>query len=83
MTILHPDLELALKGFVPVFGNTDDIAIDEMLGRLVVKLRTVDNERFRDAQAGKKGVHLTKKMIEIQRDETSLINLIRRRNFDF
>jgi hypothetical protein len=81
--ILSLVLERALKTFMPVFGNQDDIDVVENLGRLKAKLATVDNKAFRKAEEDRDDKALTPKMKEIQRDEKNLIYCINKRNFDF
>lgn len=79
--IMNPRLEVALKGFVPVIGNVEDLNIVNGLEKLHGKLRTIDNIAFRKAQKERKP--LTSKMQEIQRDEENFIRRINARNFDF
>lgn len=74
---MNTELEMAIKGFTPQFGNDKDRNIVERLGTLKKTLESVDNKRLR----GKEG--LTEKMKEILRVEESLIAEIISRNMDF
>lgn len=77
------DLELALKGFTPIFGSEDDISIAEDMGKLQKKLGEIDTVAFRKAEEDRDDKKLTSKMKEIQREEKNLVYRITRRNFDF
>lgn len=79
---MNETLKKALKGYVPVFGNDEDLRIVNDLTVLQKKLGTIDTEKFRKEQA-KKSPMLSAKMKEIQQHETSLITRITRRNLDF
>lgn len=81
--IMNPALEQALKGFVPEFGNPEDLGIVSSVSRIRKKLATVDAVVFREAEKKKNNPALTAKMREIQRDEQWLITRIIKRNLDF
>ncbi len=75
----NPDLLAAFRGYRPVFGNQEDIWIQERVESLERKLRLVDNAILR----GKPANH-TSKMKEILRDELYLIDAITsRKDMDF
>jgi len=81
--IMNKELQHALRGFVPMLGNEDDLRIVNDLTKLHRKLSTIDSKAFRDAEK-KKGVsQLTSKMREIQSEERYLIQRIIKRNLDF
>lgn len=76
-------LLLALKGFMPEFGNDEDLAILKASEKLHKKLASIDSKKFRDLEAQNNYEVLTSKMREIQNDERNLISRIQRRNLDF
>ena len=81
--VLNPDLEKALKGFVPFFGNQEDMWIVERLGKVKELLGTIDCDAFRKAEQSRDPKKLSPKMKDIQRDEQNLIYSIIKRNMDF
>lgn len=80
---MSPLLEKALAGFVPEFGNPEDLGIVSSVSKIRKKLATVDAVVFREAEKKKDLRALTPKMREIQRDEQWLIQRITKRNLDF
>lgn len=81
--IPNPELERVLKGWVPVFGNTQDMALSKQIESLRAKLPMVDNEILRGTKKEAKRTALTVKMREINTLEASLIYQISKRNMDF
>jgi len=79
----HPDLTHAIKGFIPVFANEQDIQICLKLTKLHRKISSIDNESFRIMQKNKTVKGLTGKMKEIQLEERELLISITSRNLDF
>lgn len=77
--IRNPKLMEAARGFVPVFGNSDDLSLFDRILDFEKLLASVDNEVLRNP--GKKA--LTKKMQEILTEERNLIFAITNRNNDF
>lgn len=73
----------AMRGYQPVVGDEQDIAIREAFKRLDKKLRTVDNKELRRLEALDETAKMTAKMREILRDEQSIINWMHQRKFDF
>ena len=79
----HPNLEHAIKGFVPVFANEEDRQIALRMTKLHAKISSIDNDVFRQIQKNKTTKGLTGKMKEIQLEERSLFVRIISRNLDF
>ncbi len=77
--IPNPELIRVCQGFVPAFGNTDDLNIVNCVFDLEKKLSTVDNEIMRKGDVKK----LTPIMKRLLYEEKYLIASITRRNMDF
>lgn len=82
VVIMNPELEKALKGYVPEIANDEDIRIMNDLTKLHKKLKTIDCASFRKL-AVRRQADLTSKMREIQSEEQYLIKRINQRNLDF
>jgi len=81
---MNPELQQALRGFVPVIGSEEDLRIVNDLTKLHRKLSTIDTVLFREIESSKRRTsELTSKMREIQKEEEYLIKRIINRNFDF
>lgn len=81
--VMDAKLELALKGYVPEFANTEDIDILKSLGKLKRLLGSIDSKAFREIVQRKELKKLTSKMREIQMYEERLVYRITKRNLDF
>jgi len=77
--VRNPALEAAVKGFVPVFGNHEDLDIVMRISNLNAELEIVDCNVLRYGNPK----DFTKKMKDILFKERSLISAITRRNMDF
>ena len=77
--IQDSELQAAIRGFVPVFGNQEDLRIANQLMDLHKTLSSVDNTILR----GENNAKHTKKMKDVLFVEKSLIHSIIRRNMDF
>lgn len=74
----NPELLEAYRGYRPIFGNDQDIAIAARSTALEAELETVDNKILRGDKS-----KLTKKMKDILFHESGLISAIISRNMDF
>lgn len=72
-----PEMQQAMKGFVPVFGSDSDRRIIKEIGKYEKLLRAVDNETLRS------GKRLSRKMEEVLSEEKKLAEIISKRNMDF
>jgi len=72
-----------MRGYTPVYGDDQDIAIRDALSHLTKKLRTVDNKALRDLEASGDEKKMTSKMKDVIRAEQSIINWMEQRKFDF
>ncbi len=79
--IMNPELERAIKGYKPEFGNREDVMIARGLGRLRLAMEKVDNEVLRGLKKNEDS--LTSAMRDILNKERTLIGQITRRNLDF
>lgn len=78
--VVHdPELIRLSRGFIPEFGNDDDLAIINRMHSLDKLLEKVDNAILRGGQPDK----LTKKMKDILFFESGLKAAITRRIMDF
>jgi len=77
LIIPNPDLQTAMRGWQPEFGNQEDLWISQRLGQLDKKLAEVDNKVLRE------GKDLTPRMREVLSVENGLISSINRRKMDF
>lgn len=81
--IPSPELEAALKGYVPEFGNKQDMALRDKLSSLGRKLQSVDNEVLRGLKKADRGNPFSAKMKEIVLLEKALVKEINSRKMDF
>lgn len=73
----------AMRGYQPVYGDAQDIAIREAFQRLDKKLRGVDNKVLRDLEEKNDLASMSQKMKEVLREEQNIINWVEQRKFDF
>lgn len=81
--IPNPELERALVGYMPSFGNKQDMALRDKLSSLQRKLQGVDNEILRGITKPDRGNPFNAKMKEIVTLEKALIVEINARKMDF
>lgn len=81
--IPNPELQKAMRGWAPVFGNSQDRTIVAKLELLQKKLQSVDNEILRGLKKDVGHRAFTSKMKEISGMERSLIAEITSRKQDF
>jgi hypothetical protein len=81
--IPNPELERALIGYVPEFGNREDIVLRGRLEKLQSSLHGVDNEVLRGIKKAGRGNPFSAKMKEIVKLEQDLVVEINKRKMDF
>lgn len=73
----------AMRGYQPVVGDAQDLAIRDAFQRLDKKLRLVDNKELRRLEEANDTSSMSSKMKDVLREEQSIIHWMEQRKFDF